>query len=414
MLLQIETDVCSVLLAPQLITQASLRFCANRHTIANIVTVEFKTPGQLLAALMEERGWSNRVLAVVLDQEESGISKLIAGKKSFTPEISLSLEEVFEVPAEKFISLQRDFDLASARLISRPNPKRVIRAHLFGGLPVAEMIKRGWLNVDDVRDMPAVEKSVSDFFGVSSIEEIEIMPHAAKRTVISDDATPIQLAWLYRVKKIASEMLVGKFSKTSALRAIDELKELLRSAEEIRKVPRILAECGIRFVIVEALPSSKMDGVCFWLDEKSPVIALTMRFDRIDNFWFVLRHELEHVIQEHGKSKIVFDALDGEKSGLGDSIPEEERMANLAASEFCVPKKSLDSFIARKSPIFQDRDIQGFASTLKIHPGLVAGQLRFKTGQYNRFNSHLVKVRSIVTASAVHDGWGYVAPTGVY
>lgn len=374
---------------------------------------EFRTPGQLLGHLLQERGWSNRVLAVVLEAEETGISKLVADKKAVTPEIAITLEEVFEVPADRFLALQRNFDLAKARLVVRPNPKRATRAQLFGGLPVAEMIKRGWLDAPDVRDLPIVERELTRFFGVDAIDDIEILPHAAKRTVVSEGATTTQLAWLYRVRQIASEMLVAKYSAASGRRAIEMLRPLMAAAEETRKVPRVLAECGIRFVIVESLPSAKIDGVCFWLDGASPVIGMTLRFDRIDNFWFVLRHELEHVLQEHGKTAITIDAdLEGARAGVSDAVSEEERIANAAAAEFCVPKKTMDSFIARKAPTFADRDILGVAATLRVHPGLVAGQLRFRTGQYTRFASHLTKIRSFVTPGAVVDGWGDVAQVG--
>lgn len=374
----------------------------------------FKTPGQFIESLLAERGWSNRVLAIVLEAEETGISKLIADKKSVTPEIAISLEEVFGIEADRFLSLQRNYDLAKARLVARPNPKRATRAHLFTGLPVAEMIKRRWLDTDDIRDMSSVEKSVAKFFGVESVDQIEILPHAAKKTAVSSSATPVQLAWLYRVKQIASEMVVGKYSNFSVHRAIELLKPLTSAAEEARKVPRILAECGIRFVIVESLPSSKIDGVCFWLNGVSPVIGMSLRFDRIDNFWFVLRHELEHVFHEHGKAVISIDAeLEGARAGTGDDVAEEERIANQAAAEFCVPKKTMDSFIARKAPVFAERDILGLAATLKIHPGLVAGQLRSRTGRYDRFNNHLVRIREIILPNAVVDGWGDVAPVGI-
>jgi HTH-type transcriptional regulator/antitoxin HigA len=377
----------------------------------NKITQDFKTPGQLIEALLKERGWTNRVLAIVLDMEETGISKLITNKKAVTPEIAISLEEVFGVEADQFLTLQRNYDLAKARLVARPNPKRVTRAYLFSGLPVAEMIKRRWIDAEDIRDMQSVETSLAKFFGVDVVDNIEIMPHAAKKTTVSSSATPVQIAWLYRVKQIASEMVVGKYSNSSIRRAIELLRPLTAAAEEARKVPRILAESGIRFVIVESLPSAKIDGVCFWLNEISPVIGITLRFDRIDNFWFVLRHELEHVLQEHGKSVITIDAeLEGVKAGFGDDLEEEERIANIAASEFCVPKKTMDGFIARKAPVFAERDILGLAATLKVHPGLVAGQLRYRTGRYDRFTNHLVKIRSIVTPSALTDGWGNVAP----
>ena len=68
-----------------------------------------------------------------------------------------------------------------------------------------------------------------------------------------------------------------------------------------------MMECGVRYIIVEGLPGGKIDGVCFWLDPRSPVIGMSLRFDRIDNFWLVLRHEIEHVLCGHGKSEPIID-----------------------------------------------------------------------------------------------------------
>ena len=374
---------------------------------------DYKTPGQLIEALLTERGWTQRVLASVLAMSESTLNKLISGKQAVTAEIAIALEEVFQIDASRFLALQQEFDLARARLVSRPNPGRATRAQLFGGLPVSEMIKRGWLDGADVRNMPTVEQALMKFFGVPTIDDIEVLPHAAKKTAVGADATPPQIAWLYRCRQIATEMIVAPYSPFGVRRAVDQLKQLVLSAEEARKVPRILAEAGIRFVIVESLASTKIDGACFWLDDVSPVVAMSFRHDRIDNFWFVLRHELEHVIQGHGKLEIIIDSdLAGEKAGVGPDVPEEERVANAAASEFCVPKKSMDAFIARKAPFFAERDIRSLAAALKIHPGLVAGQLQHRTGRYDRFRDHLVKIRSEVAPGAAVDGWGDVAPTG--
>ena len=374
---------------------------------------DYKTPGQLLNALLAERGWSQRILAIVLEQDETGINKIVADKRPVSAALAVSLEAVFEVPAERFLDLQQKYDLAKARLVARPDPKRATRAHLFGGLPVSDMIKRQWLNVEDVRDVAKVESELMRFFGASSIQEIEILPHAAKKTNVSEEATPTQLAWLHRVKQIASEMLVAPFTEFGAKRAVGLLKEFTLSAESIRKIPRVLSEAGIRYVIVESLPGAKIDGVCFWLEDTKPVIGMSMRHDRIDNFWFVLRHELEHVIQGHGKNKIVIDAeLEGERAGTGPGVADDERIANSAAAEFCVPKKTMDAFIARKAPFFAERDILGVAATLRVHPGLVAGQLQHQTMRYDRFRNHLVKVRSIVAPSALVDGWGDVVPLG--
>jgi len=208
-------------------------------------------------------------------------------------------------------------------------------------------------------------------------------------------------------------MVIPKYSANRLATAVQNLRALLVSADAARKASRILMDCGVRFVIVESLPAAKIDGVCLWLDERTPVIGLSLRFDRIDNFWFVLRHEIEHVLQQHGRSAAMLDTeLEAEKAGIGADIPEEERIANAAAANFCVPQADLDRFIARKAPFYAERDILGFARTLGVHPGIVAGQLQNRTKRYDLFRNHLVKIRSIVRPAAVVDGWGDVAPVG--
>jgi len=194
---------------------------------------------------------------------------------------------------------------------------------------------------------------------------------------------------------------------------VQKLETLRVSADAARKVSRIMMESGIRFVIVETLPSTKIDGVCFWLNNSSPVIGMSLRFDRIDNFWFVLRHEIEHVLRGHGRTAAMLDTdLETDRSSQSASISEEELVADTAAADFCVPQESLEKFITKKAPYFAERDILGFARTLGIHPGLIAGQLQRRTGRYDLFRNHLVKIRSIVRPGSVVDGWGDVAPIG--
>ena len=327
----------------------------------------YRSPGQLLSALLEENGWNGRVLSGILQIDESGVNRLLQDKKAINATLAIVLEDIFKVPAEDFLTIQAHYDLAKARIKDIPDPERESRAKLFGNLPIAEMINRGWLNVESKKDFPKIEKKLLKFFHIESLEQIDaILPHSAKKTNSNEHPSHIQIAWVNQVQRIAREMIVAPYTPTSGKAAIEKLKTLLWSAEEIRKVPRILAEHGIRYVIVESLKGSKMEGVCLWLDDNTPVIGMSLRFDRIDNFWFVLRHELEHVIQGHGKGnkrpKIDYDLK------LGNEIDEEEIVANEAAAHYAIPQKKMESFIARKAPFFADIDIIGFANTLKVHP----------------------------------------------
>lgn len=374
--------------------------------------MEPRTPGQLLTALLKERGWTKRTLAIVLGIDEATVTRLVSDKRPVSADLALQLEEVFGIAAERLLALQKDYDLQLARIAYRSDPGRAIRAQIFGALPITEMTKRGWLpGVVNVKDVATVEKAVATFFDAERIEDVEFLPHAARRTEVSVAASPLQLAWLYRVKAIAADMLVPPYSDAAGRALVTRLRPLLGSAEEARKVPRLLAEAGIRFVIVEALPGSKIDGACLWLGPTAPVIALSFRFDRIDNFWFVLRHELEHVLQHHGQATPILDVdLDGRTD---EDVADEERIANAAAAAFAVPPDKLSGFVARKAPYFAERDVLGFAATLGVHPGLVAGQLQHRTQRFDHFRSHLVKIRSIVAPGATVDGWGDIAPVGL-
>lgn len=373
-----------------------------------------KTPGQLLAKLLEERNWSQRLLAIILNVDETVISKIISGTTRVNAEMAIMLESVFGVEADTFLELQKSYDLAKARIATQPDPKQATRAALFGGLPVAEMIKRGWLDADDIRDVPTVEAALTKFFGAPSLDKIEILPHAPKKTDVAGEVTPVQLAWIYRVKQIAEELMVAKYSEFGVRSALKKLEPLMTAPEQTRHVPRILAECGIRYAIVETIGGAKIDGVTFWLDENSPVIGMTLRYDRIDNFWFVLRHELEHVLRLHGREAAMLDTeLEGERAGTGNNVSEQERVANEAAVEFGVPKQRIDKFIRLKSPLFKEVDLLGFARTYHIHPGIVAGRVQYETKRYDLFRNHLAKVRTKIISSAMVDGWGDIAPVGV-
>ncbi|MDN5882513.1 MAG: ImmA/IrrE family metallo-endopeptidase, partial [Nitrosospira sp.] len=254
------------------------------------------------------------------------------------------------------------------------------------------------------------EAQLMRFFHTSTVDSIPYMSHAARKTRYEvREIPPVQLAWLFRVHQIASELTVPRYSENSLRERIDDLHSLMTDPAEIRQVPKILEECGVRLVVVESLPNSKIDGVCFWIDNQ-PVIGMSLRFDRIDNFWFVLRHEIEHVLKKHGRTDEIIDDLEGANSGQGEDLPKEERIANLAAAEFCTPRDQLDSFYQRKHPYISERDIVGFARRLQVHPGVVIGQIHRKTGNYRLLRRYLVNIREYVTPYVVSDGWGDVFP----
>jgi HTH-type transcriptional regulator / antitoxin HigA len=345
--------------------------------VANIIVPH---PGEFIKEELDARGWSQRDLAYILGCPEQAVNLIVSGRRGISAEMAKALGDAFNVPADFFANLQKAYELSQAR---QPDPGVAKRASFQSVYPVREMIKREWLQDTDAA---MLETQMLRFFQVNRLDDILPVPHAAKRAKY-EALSPIQLAWLLR---------------ETCLR----LRQLLIDPEDIRHVPKLLIECGVRFMLVEPLPNSKIDGVCTWLDN-APVIALSSRLDKIDNFWFVLRHEIEHALCGHGK---MVERIDEDLSPGDEEIPEEEKIANAAAAEFCVPAQAMNDFIARKDPFFSERDTLGFARLQQVHPGVVVGQLQWKTKRFELFRRYLVKVRHNIAGNCMIDGWGQVAP----
>ena len=360
-------------------------------------------PGFFIREELEAREWSQRDLAYILDTPEQAVNMLMSGKRGISPEMAKALGEAFEVNPDLFINLQRAYDMARAR---DPDPGVGRRARLQSAYPVREMVRRGWLLGSDAA---MLEAQIAQFFEAANVNDIPHMHHAARKSSHYDETPPAQVAWLFRVRQIAKTIVVGRYSEKSLRDALPRFHAMLQDPEEVRHVPRLLSELGIRFVIVECLPTAKIDGVCFWLDKQSPVIGMSMRLDRIDNFWFVLRHEIEHVLRGDGQVREIIDVdIDADRSK--GQLPPEEVAANTAAADFCVPTAEMDSFIARKAPFFAERDVIGFARRITVHPGLVVGQIQNRTKRWDFLRRYLVKIRHQVVAGAIVDGWGVAAP----
>src|SRR5437016_3549135 len=165
---------------------------------------------------------------------------------------------------------------------------------------------------------------------------------------------------------------------------------------------------GIRLVVIEHLPKSKIDGAALWLgdDWEKPVVALSLRYDRIDSFWHTLFHELSHI--RHRDSYVIdVDLVGADRCLSNDAVSEIEKRANEESANMLIPKETLRSFILRTRPFYYSERLNQFANLLKIHPGIIAGQLQFKNEiKWTANRAMLVKVRHILISSALTDGWG--------
>jgi HTH-type transcriptional regulator/antitoxin HigA len=354
-------------------------------------------PGEFLRDELEARGWSQTEFAEIIGREHRLVNEIVLGKRAITPETAIDISAALGTSAQLWLNLESAYQLSKA--IPR-NSNRIAReAALRGRFPVREMMKRGWIRSS--KNIDEIEKNILSFFEIKSVNDNFQFEHAARRNRDAE-LTPVQWAWLYRVRQLAKALHVPKYSEQRLRKVTFSLEYLMTEPEEIRRVPKFLAEAGVRLVIVEPIPGSKIDGVCFWIDDnESPVIGLSLKGDQIDKFWFNLWHEIEHVLRGDGKDELLVDDFDAPPSDL-----ECEKAANAAAANHCVPIREMNDFFTRLNPMFSEKSLIGFSRLIKRHPGIVAGQLQKRLNRWDLFKKYQVKIRHIVIQSAVSDGYG--------
>lgn len=373
--------------------------------MAQRIPAEVFPPGEFIREELEARGWDQNDLAEILGSYPRLVSEIITGKRAITPETAKKLAAALGTSAELWMNLESSYRLWR---VKGRDESIARRAKLYAIAPVKEMLRRRW--IEHTESAEVLERRVLDFFGIESVDhEPKFWPFAARTSLMA--STPAQRAWLFRARRLASVSGVAtRFTGALLGKAMAELPLLLHSPEEIRHVPRILAASGIRFLILEHLPQTRIDGACFWLDHHSPVVVLSLRYDRIDAFWHSLMHELEHVRRHDGlRAHQSLDTdLFGDRNQVGrPGLTDHEREVDDAAASSLIASTALDDFIARMKPLFSKQKIQRFAALHHVHPGIVVGQLQHRREiGWTHSREMLLKVRHLITDVALTDGWG--------
>jgi HTH-type transcriptional regulator/antitoxin HigA len=191
------------------------------------------------------------------------------------------------------------------------------------------------------------------------------------------------LAWRLCVLRQARAVTVGKQYRPGIItRAwLRELVKLSAFDEGPKLAREYLGRHGITLVIAKHFKGTFLDGAAM-LDGDRPIVALTLRHDRLDHFWFVLLHELAHVAKHLSPESPVFlDDLDRKDHQA------VEAQADAMAMEALIPAKAWQDAAVRTTLSASDAKV--LAEKLGVHVAIVAGRLRHETGDY-RLLSHLI------------------------
>lgn len=276
---------------------------------------------------------------------------------------------------------------------------------LLRGLSVTEtareMVRRRWIQPKGIKDKVAERgEALFDFvFGRPAQQPALAMFKgrrlSAQRDLVEDIAT---MAWLAHILDSArANSPQVRFRPSSLSREfISGLAKLSVREDGPTRALTAVRDIGIGLVVESALPGMSIDGASIHTRAAGPVLALTLRHDRLDNFWFTLLHELGHIALHLSEPSddVFIDSLEDSTS----NEEEEEAEANAFAKDALIPRD-----VWLRSDAYRlgtEGGVLNLAKQLGIHPAIVAGRIRYERRDF-RILSDLVgmgMVRDVIFA----------------
>jgi HTH-type transcriptional regulator/antitoxin HigA len=322
-------------------------------------------PGDTLEEVLEAMGMTQAELAKRTGLSAKHVNQIIKGVAPITPDTSLLLERVTNVPAR----IWNNLEVSYREHISRRDENLELAKDIgwLAELPVKELIKRGRLKAG----LSQVEqvRSVCEFFGVANKRawmELWDKPTAFRKSKAFASDPAAVAAWLRIGELEAAEIDCAPFDRAGLAAALGELRALTSEPTPRTWWPKLVSTCaavGVAVVVEKEIPGSRVNGAARWLTPTKALVQLSLRHRWADIFWFTFFHECGHLLLHSKKETFINDT--GAHSGA-------EQEADAFASTTLIPPEreyklsSLSSF----------DDVRAFAADLGISPGIVVGRLQ--------------------------------------
>lgn len=331
-------------------------------------------PVEAILFRMDQMGLSQRDLLPFIGSR-ARVSEVLSKKRPLTLSMLKALHVGLGIPA---VVLLRGEDQATAG----DSGEELAR------FPIKEMCRRNWLKVSRSATPEDVIRALKTY--LAPVREASTPVRVLTRKTQHERADRPNdrhalMAWAARAMEMARQIKPRSCYEPGCLNpeVLRGLVHLSTLGDGPRKAQEYLLRYGITLVIVEHLPQTRLDGAVFFMAPDRPIIALTLRYDRIDYFWFTLLHEIGHLVHDFGDdAEGFFDDLDS--SGANDP---REAAADAFACNTLIPLADWE-----RSPLRDAANpgyVRDLASRLGIHPAIVAGRVRRERNAY-RILSNLV------------------------
>lgn len=330
-------------------------------------------PSIFIKQALDEREWTQTSFAEVIGKSEAYVHKLLTNKTR----ISLRLAEILGTalgPDANFwmgleMAYQKDLDAEKPHLMEIE-----IRSILYNLLPIDQMLDREMVKAG--KSAYDLMISVLKLLQLESLDEscIQLKLKGALRTAKRDQNLLAILAWLNSARReVDKYQLLNRYDTKQIKTIVNNFRELTRKDNGPLEVTKMLWDNGIQVIHYSHLKKTSIDGAAFWIDRDNPVIVLTLRRKRLDNFWFTLFHELGHIINDG-----YFTYYDYSEFKSTDASDSREKCPNKFAADILIPPDLWTHLKHRcaSSKYISGSMLRSFACVANVHPAIVAGRLR--------------------------------------
>ena len=325
-------------------------------------------PVDAIELRMEEHGLSARDLVPCIGSA-SRVSDVLARKRSLTLPMARALNKHLGIPAEV--------------LLREPSLPRKWDDEYWRSFPLRAMANRGW--IPNVRDLHHHAKEIMERLierAGASPDSVSMFRRTGLRANAKADSYALQ-AWCWQAMALANRNRpkADYVPDSITVEVMRQIAQLSRLQDGPRRAAGYLADLGIPLVTLPHLPRTYLDGAALQLVDGLPVVALTLRHDRLDNFWFCLLHELAHVGRhmDYDNPKVFVDDQSLRRVKAVKEDPRESE-ADDWAEEALIPTEAWDASDVRTLP--RPINVIHFANKIGIHPAIVAGRVRFARNNY--------------------------------
>jgi len=301
---------------------------------------------------------------------KSKVSEILNKKRPLSLSMMRALHKGLGIPAELLLQEQGQ---------AFPEEIPEIEWHLF---PIHEMVSEGWIQTGkeiEGKEEEIMRQYIEEAGGMNRFSRFLFRQSKSPWQNLRTDRYAL-MAWCLRVLELSRKFPLENKYKPGSI-DLSDLSKLSYFDNGPLLAKEYLEKHGIQFFVVFHLKKTFLDGAAMILEDETPIVALTLRYDRIDNFWFCLLHELAHLTKHLSKNttNIIIDEIEQNRIGFGGQDKKEEEADNITQNAL-IPKKYWEKVSLEVKDL--SKEVIRLADQLKIHPAIVAGRIRFEMNNY--------------------------------